>query len=113
MTRGTVKTSAIFIAAGGKTAVYRTLEEIPAALRKKLIRSTGGANAGTVLIADRRGARELLRTQAEILRKEQTPAARRRDRAAGLLRLMAERWMELLLAGVLGLLLWLLVSIRL
>jgi hypothetical protein len=111
MNRGTIKTSTIFIATGGRTSMYRTLEEIPAALRRKLLRSTGGANAGTVLIADRRGAEELMRAQAELLRQGE----RRSKRAARLrpaLRFLTAHWLELLLSGVLGLLLWLLATIR-
>jgi hypothetical protein len=65
--RGTVKTSAILIAEGERTSVYRTVDEVPPGLRGKLARSTSGANAGTVLIADRRGAQELLRANVRAL----------------------------------------------
>ena len=48
--RGTVKTSAILIANGRRTAVYRTVDEVP--------------------IADRRGAQELLRANIRALIEE-------------------------------------------
>ena len=75
--RGTVKTSAILIADGRRTAVYRTVEEIPPELRRKLAESTAGSNAATVLIADRRGAQELLRANIRALIEERIAAAPR------------------------------------
>lgn len=62
MERGTVKTSAIFVATREGTEVYRTLEEIPAPLRGKVAKLTTDENATTVVIADRRGVQELLRS---------------------------------------------------
>ena len=63
--RGTVKTSTILIGSGGSFSVYRKIEEVPARLRSKLVKSTAGSNAGTVLIADRRGAQKLLRANIQ------------------------------------------------
>ena len=62
--RGTLKTSTILISTGKRLSVYRKLEEVPPGLRSKLVKSTAGSNAGTVVIADRRGAEELLRATA-------------------------------------------------
>ena len=61
MHRVTVKTSTIFIAKGGRTRVYRSVSEIPQRLRKELEESTNGFNSATILIADRRGRKEILR----------------------------------------------------
>jgi hypothetical protein len=61
MHRVTVKTSTIFIAKGGRTRVYRSVSEIPQGLRKELEASTNGFNSATILIADRRGRKEILR----------------------------------------------------
>ena len=61
MQRVTVKTSTIFIAKGGRTRVYRSVEEVPARLRKELEESTNGFNSATILIADRRGRAEIIR----------------------------------------------------
>lgn len=61
MQRVTVKTSTIFIAKAGKTRVYRSVEEVPAALRKELEVSTNSFNSATILIADRRGREEIIR----------------------------------------------------
>jgi hypothetical protein len=61
MHRVTLKTSTIFIAAGARTRVYRSVEEVPALLRKKLEASTNSLNSATILIADRRGREEIIR----------------------------------------------------
>jgi hypothetical protein len=81
--RGVFRTSSVLIAAGRSSLVYRSVEEVPARLRTRLVKSTNGTNAGTILIADRRGRREI----AEALKKsaEQDPqrpagTARKRER---------------------------------
>ena len=61
-----VKSSAIMIATGDQVKVYRTLEEVPPELRKKLSESTSSLNSATVLIANR-GGREKLRGVLESL----------------------------------------------
>jgi len=72
-TSGVVQTSIVMISAGGTDLIYRTVEEIPANLRNKLIRSTNGANSATILIADRRGRKEV----AKAMRSLPGPARRR------------------------------------
>ncbi|MCX6621362.1 MAG: hypothetical protein NTY38_09830 [Acidobacteria bacterium] len=61
MSTVTVKSSTIFIAMGGRTQVFRSLDEVPGPLRKKLVESTTGLNSATILIADRRGRAEIAR----------------------------------------------------
>src|SRR5947208_8008392 len=61
MPRLTVKSSTIFISVGGKTQVYRSVEDVPPGLRKRLEDSTNGINSATILIADRRGREEIVR----------------------------------------------------
>lgn len=58
---GAVKKSLVLISSGRSRNVYGSVEEVPEALRKKLVKSTSGLNSATVLIADRRGRRELAR----------------------------------------------------
>jgi hypothetical protein len=115
MHRVTVKTSTIFIAKGGRTRVDRSVSEIPQRLRKELEESTNGFNSATILIADRRGRKEILRALQGLpsaLRtrlaasfaptQEESPAPQARPLA----RFLRRNWPELLLPGAVGLLLW-------
>jgi hypothetical protein len=116
MHRVTVKTSTIFIAKGGRTRVYRSVSEIPQRLRQELEESTNGFNSATILIADRRGRKEILRalqglpsalrtrlaaTMAPAEGQTQAPGA-----ARPLARFLRRNWPELLIPGALGLALW-------
>lgn len=58
---GVMKSSTILISAGQTDAVYRSVQEVPAPLRRKLLKSTNGLNSATILIADRRGREEIAR----------------------------------------------------
>jgi hypothetical protein len=44
---------------------YRSLEDAPAHVRARLERSTSGPNCATIIIADRRGRREILQALGE------------------------------------------------
>ncbi len=70
---GMFRTSSVLISAGGADLVYRSVDEVPARLRNKLLKSTNGANSATILIADRRGLKEITRA----MRKLPGPAQRR------------------------------------
>jgi RNA polymerase subunit RPABC4/transcription elongation factor Spt4 len=56
---GLYQTSTVLISAGDSDLVYRSVEEIPVRLRTKLLKLTNGRNSATILIADRRGRREI------------------------------------------------------
>lgn len=58
---GVMKSSTILISTGAADAVYRSVKEVPAPLRRQLLRSTNGINSATILIADRRGRDEITR----------------------------------------------------
>src|SRR5271155_4301822 len=75
---GVIQTSIVLISAGGSDRIYRTVEEVPVRLRNKLLRSTNGANSATILIADRRGRKEV----AKAMRTLPGPAGRRLIRSA-------------------------------
>ncbi len=119
MPRLTVKSSTIFISVGSKTRVYRSVEEVPARLRKRLEQSTNGINSATILIADRRGREEIIRAirglpsnvrsrLSSSLRNEPapTPAVPFQPRE------LWRNWAELLLPTVIGFVVWLLFSIK-
>ena len=52
---GIVKTSTVMIAAGDEHSFYRSVQEVPEGLRRKLIESTNSANSGMIVIEDRAG----------------------------------------------------------
>src|SRR5438309_6263601 len=70
---GTFQTSTVLISAAGADRVYRSVEDVPARLRTKLLKSTNGANSATILIADQRGRKEI----AKAMRNLPGPSQRR------------------------------------
>jgi hypothetical protein len=107
----TLKTSTIFVSVGQQTHVYRSIDEIPDSLRRKLIQNTTGSNSATILIADRRGKDELVRAiqglPSSIPLRVTEEARRKRERREKIQRINARRhWLEIVLIAVLGFLLW-------
>jgi hypothetical protein len=74
---GTFQVSSVLISAGGSDRVYRSVDEAPARLRSRLLKSTNSPNSATILIADRRGRKEIARA----VRKLPGPGRRRLARA--------------------------------
>jgi hypothetical protein len=116
MERLTQKTSTIVIATRGKTKVYRSVAEVPPPLRRRLLKSTSGANSATVLIADEGGRREILRSLQGLPSELQSRLVRSlsggragpgRSRA---LMLGWRQWVEIGLLGAIGVCLWLLAA---
>lgn len=70
---GTFQVSTVLISAAGADKVYRSVDDVPARLRTRLLKSTNSANSATILIADRRGRKEIARA----MRKLPGPAQRR------------------------------------
>jgi hypothetical protein len=62
MAQLTARSSTIFIATGRETRVYRSVEDVPPELRQKLVSCTRGINSATILIADKHGREELVKT---------------------------------------------------
>jgi hypothetical protein len=119
MSRVTLKSSTIFISVGNKTEVYRSVEDVPPSLRKKLEQSTNSINSATILIADRKGKEEIVRAIRGLpsslrsrlttsLRKE----ARKQSRAGERWTFFLQDWAEILLPAAIGLAVWLLFSSR-
>ena len=118
----TAKTSTIFIAAEGETKVYRSVEDVPEILKRRLMESTKSVNAATILIADKRGREELVRAlqgrpsdlQCRVVetlrsRKSEPAAVKTESRWSKPLweRLKSVRtWLELLVPVAIGASLW-------
>jgi hypothetical protein len=121
MAQLTARTSTIFIATEKKTRVYRSVEEVPLLLRRKLLECTRGMNSATILIADKQGREELVRAlqgrpsevQCRLVdnmrsRQSEAATAARMPAMLGSLRV----WLELLLPVAAGATLWLFFQIR-
>jgi class 3 adenylate cyclase len=70
---GTFQVSAVLISTSSSDRVYRSVDDVPARLRTRLLKSTNSPNSATILIADRRGRKEI----AKAMRKLPGPAHRR------------------------------------
>jgi hypothetical protein len=108
----TVKSSTIFISIGKRTKVYRSFDDVPPTLRKRLEQSTSGMNSATILIADRNGREELVRSIQGLPSGVQTRVGANRKAKTPVLpaaRLWNDyhHWMEVGGIGILGLGIWL------
>jgi hypothetical protein len=56
---GVFQTSTVLISTGRADRVYRSVDEVPLHLRNRLLKTTNGANSATILIADRKGRKEI------------------------------------------------------
>jgi len=117
----TAKSATIFIASGSRTRVYRSVEDVPIELRRKLIETTKSINSATILIADKRGREELVRALqgqrsdircrfVDSMRAKQPTVERPRARFASLR--SPRTWLEFLLPIGIGASLWLLIDAR-
>ncbi len=118
MAQLTARSSTIFISTGEETRVYRSVDDVPPALRRKLTECTHGINSATILIADKRGREELVRALqgrpsevqcrlVENIRSRQTEAASTVPPERRPLFSSFRTWMEVLLSVAVGASLWL------
>ncbi len=123
MNRTTVKSSTIFVAEGKKTQVFRSLDEMPADLRRRLEKSTNGIHSATILIADRRGRDEIARAlnglPTEFQSKVATQVSGQRKAAQlegafadSVRRIMLLKWVRYGVPAAIGVAIWLLLQIR-
>ena len=98
----------IFVSTGQRTRVFRSIEDVPADLRRKLNDNIAGPNCRTLIVADRRGReylfRALKRANAESPVNPSQP-----DRFQAFVRRwtdLRDYWLEIGLIGLLGVASW-------
>jgi hypothetical protein len=69
---GVFQTSTVLISTERADRVYRSVDEVPLRLRNRLLKTTNGANSATILIADRKGRKEIDKAMRKL------PAAQQR-----------------------------------
>lgn len=113
-TGGVLKTSTILISADQTDAVFRSIQEVPENLRKRLLDSTTNLNATTILIADRRGKEEISKAIRKLpggnqrrLLQSITDGDARPFAPKTLFHLSVPQLAGMLLAGMGGVLVWL------
>lgn len=104
----TLKTSTIFISVGEKTRVYRSVEDVPPKLRKKLSESTNGLNSATILIADRNGRDELMKAIQGKPSNLNFRSQKSQSPAEPVENLAKRYWPQMIAVSLLGLSMWLL-----
>lgn len=112
---GVLKTSTILISADDAEGVFRSVDELPEPLRKKLLRSTNSVDSRTILIADRRGRQEIARALRKLpgaahQRLRNSLSAGALGRAGRIPKLTMPQAIGLLLAGASSVLVWLILS---
>src|SRR5688572_10209139 len=104
METSSYKTSMIFVSTGQRTRVFRSIEDVPADLRRKLNDNISGPNCRTLIVADRRGREYLFRA----LKRVNAESPITTSQPAGFHRLirrwtdLRDYWLEIGLIGLLG-----------
>ena len=79
----------VLISVGETEAVYRSVKDVPAPLRRKLLKCTNGLNAATILIADQRGREEIARAMQNLPSSRRTARGLSRQIKAAIASLLA------------------------
>lgn len=120
MNRLVHKVSTIVVGSGARPRSFRSLDELPEHLRKRLDDATGGENSATLLIADERGRQEILKSlrgqksalDSRLISSLSARLREQRQQAAPRFRLSKRSWLEIGLLAVIAVTLWLLAAGR-
>ena len=74
---GIVKTSTVMIAAGNESTFYKSMQEVPEPMRRRLIETTNSENSGMIVIADRAGKEQWTEVVAHREARQEQAALRR------------------------------------
>lgn len=109
----TIKTSTIFISVGERTRVYRSVDDVPPKLRRKLTESTNGLNSATILIADRNGREELMKAiQGRPSALPARGAGSRSPKQTAADNIARRYWPQVIAIALLAICMWLLALIK-
>jgi hypothetical protein len=112
MDKRVLKTTVVHVCFKGASGVFRSAEAIPAKVKRQIAVTAKQGRSATILIADRNGKRELARAvrgraSRVALRLTRKPASKLQHLwAAG------REWLDLIVLGLAGLLLWLAFLLR-
>jgi hypothetical protein len=109
METATYKTSTILVSTGQHTQVFRSIEDLPAGLRKKLNDNITGPNCRTLIVADRRGREYLFRALKRASAQDGPVSAIQAGRVQKLVPSLSELrcyWLEIGLISLLGVASW-------
>jgi hypothetical protein len=107
-----LKTTVVHVCFKGASGVFRSAEAIPVKVKRQIAATAKQGRSATILIADRNGKRELARAvrgraSRVALRLTRKPLSRLQRVWAG-----AREWLDLIVLGFAGLLLWLAFILR-
>jgi len=94
---GIVKTSTVIIATAGENSFYRSVQEVPESLRRRLIETTNSENSGLIVIADRAGKEQWTEIVAHRESRATTGAEGAAASVRGFARLSWAAWAGILL----------------
>jgi hypothetical protein len=112
MNKRVLKTTVVHVCFKGATGVFRSADAIPAGVKRQIAATAKQGKSATILIADRNGKRELARAvrgraSRVALRLTRKPVTRLRR-----LWVACREWLDIIVLGIAGLLLWLAFILR-
>jgi hypothetical protein len=107
MDTSTYKTSTILVSTGRRTRVFKSMEDMPARLRKRVSENMAGPNSRTLVVADRRGREYLLKALNRAAKSTGNSRKPNNHQASGSRGNRASRyWIEIGLITLLAVISW-------
>jgi hypothetical protein len=106
MDSSTYKTSTILVSTGRRTRVFKSMEDMPARLRKRVSENMAGPNSRTLVVADRRGREYLLKVLNRANKSAGKSRQTKSQAAAGKTNTATRYWIEIGLITLLAATSW-------